>query len=163
MMLVIFLIIFLIPSKILAFDIEPPSNGNVLSDQEIIDIANKIKELQDKIDSLNNEHYKEVLNLKLIIEKQDQYVIGLQEEIQIKDDLILVLEQKNEQLELSYNEYIKISTLALEQADTTIELLEKRVFTLEELNNEYSKKSNINIIERLQLVALGIAVHAIFK
>lgn len=134
-----------------------------LTGNEINQIIKTMYQLIETIDDNEAKYNEDVSDLEQIIDEFEKLVIGLENEIALRDNLIVTLEEKNNTLKLSYDQYILATELAEKNSNRTIELLEKRIMVLEDLNKEYKNKSSLNIITKLELIAMGIAISTIFS
>jgi len=134
-----------------------------LTGNEINQIIKTMYQLIETIDDNEAKYNEDVSDLEQIIDEFEKLVIGLENEIALRDNLIVTLEEKNNTLKLSYDQYVLATELAEKNSNRTIELLEKRIMVLEDLNKEYKNKSSLNIITKLELIAMGIAISTIFS
>lgn len=156
MMLLTILVLFLINNNAYAIGTKT-DDGYLLTEQEIIDIANKLNNFENKIDKLN----KKIFDLENVIGKQDELILGLEKEIKLKDEIILAVREENKRLNIVLDKHIELSDIALAKADETIELQNKQIFALEELNKEYEMQSSLSILDKLKLIGAGVAVYSV--
>jgi len=131
---------------VLASNIDQEQSKYGFTEDEVKEIAQKLFELEQ---------------LKKENAKQEELIKGLNKEIALKDELIIELEKKISILEESRLYQHDLFEQALTKANETISKQEEVIDIKNEIIQEYKKQSSLSIIDKLKLIATGIAVYSI--
>lgn len=120
-----------------------------LTEQEAIDVANKIKSLEN-----------EVSKLKVIVSKQESLIDGLKKENNLQGKYILSLESENDMLKDSIKNQKESFDSALANANQVIGLQKEQLMLKDDIINEQEKMYSMSFIEKIEYIALGVAIYS---
>ena len=147
--LVILLVTMTLTTNVFALGEMTEDGYYKVSEQEMIDFANKLAKLEGKLANANED-----------IAKHKELVVGLEKEISIKDEMITVLKKSNNKWEMVLEESYKRSDKVIEKANETIALQNKLINKQDEIINEYEKANKLTIFEKLKLISYGALGYA---
>lgn len=120
-----------------------------LTEKEAIDVANKIKSLEN-----------EVSKLKSIVAKQESLIEGLKKENKLQDKYILSLEDENDMLKVSIKNQKESFDSAIANANQVIGLQKEQLILKDDIINEQEKMYSMSFIEKIEYIALGVAIYS---
>ena len=132
--------------------------------EEVIEIANVIKRLEDKVASLraDEEDLKEEINIldKKIIEYQKKNA-SLEREIELYEEKVFYL---NEQIKLNEERIAdrdKRFELVVERADRTIDLQAASIENLEDSVEYYRQAGEVSLLDKVKWILIGAGSYSI--
>lgn len=121
-----------------------------LTEEEAIQVANKIKSLEE-----------EVSGLKELVSKQNELIEGQKKEIKLQEKYISSLENHNDMLRNSLINQKEAFDSALDKANEVINLQGEEVALKDEIIKDQEKMYSMSFIDKIQFIAIGVAVYSV--
>lgn len=126
----------------------PLDNNYILESQDIINIANEMKGLEE--DNKTKD---------IIIAEQDKLIEGQQKEIQMQRELIIKLEDKVDYMKITHEEYKKRTEESLSLANELLQIEREKNSNLTQQNRELEKQATLSILDQLKYAGMGIILY----